>query len=289
MQRRLFNNGLALACLAASPMGIPRTAQAATAPWAAIEKSVGGRLGTAVLDTATGRVTGHRLDERFPMCSTFKWLAAALALKRADQGEERMDRRVRYDASVLLAHSPFAEKHVGDGATVAELCEAAVTLSDNAAANLLLTSFGGPQAITAFARSLGDTMTRLDRTEPSLNQAKPGDPRDTSTPRAMAGALNAAVLGSALTAASREQLTQWLRATRTGDKRLRAGLPADWLAGNKTGTGARGTTNDVAVVWPPGRAPLVVVAFLTECEAPADAREGALAQVGRQAATVVPG
>ena len=250
--------------------------------WREIEVSVTGRLGVAVLDTGTGALDGHRLDERFPMCSTFKFLAAALALARVDAGQERLDRRVVVTRESLLEWAPVTSKRVGGaGMTIAELCEAAITVSDNTAANLLLASAGGPAAVTAFARRIGDGVTRLDRTEPTLNEGTPGDPRDTSTPRAMAQTLRTLLLGDALSAAGRAQLLQWMSANTTGGKRLRAGVPSDWRVADKTGTGRLGTTNDVGVLWPPHRAPLVVVSYLTECKAPADAREAALANVAR--------
>ena len=294
MQRRQFNSALALSLGTAMPFAcavVPAAAaqknweQGADARWASIETDVGGRLGIAVLDTGSGRVDGHRLDERFPMCSTFKWLAASLVLQRVDAGLERLDRRIVVRREMLIANSPVSEQHVGgDGMSIAELCEAAVLVSDNAAANLLLASFGGPPAITRHARSLGDTKTRLDRTEPALNEARPGDPRDTTTPRSMATALRSALLGTALSDASRARLVAWMEAVRTGTDRLRAGLPPDWRVADKTGTGARGSTNDVAVVWPPNRAPLVITAYLTDSKADAKRRNAALAAVAREAA-----
>jgi len=248
--------------------------------WRAIEASVGGRLGVAVLDTATGELAGRRLDERFPMCSTFKALAAALVLARVDAGQERLERRIVVARADLLEWAPVTSKRVGGaGMTVAELCEAAITVSDNTAANLLLASAGGPAGVTAFARRLGDDVTRLDRTEPTLNEGAPGDPRDTSTPRAMARTLRRLMLGDALSDRGRAQLVQWMSANTTGGQRLRAGVPFDWRVADKTGTGRLGTTNDVGVLWPPRRAPLVIVAYLTATGAPGAAREGALADV----------
>jgi beta-lactamase class A len=297
MQRRQFNSMLAGSLATAMPIAcavVPAHAtqknleQAPDPSWAAIEAESGGRLGIAVLDTATGRFDGHRLGERFPMCSTFKWLAAALALQRVDAGLERLDRRVAVRREMLVSHSPVSERHVGgNGMSIAELCEAAVLVSDNAAANLLLASFGGPAAITRYARTLGDTQTRLDRTEPALNEARPGDPRDTTTPRSMAIALQSALLGTALSEASRARLVAWMEAVRTGTDRLRDGLPPDWRVADKTGTGARGTTNDVAVVWPPNRAPLVITAYLTDSQADAKRLNAALAAVAHEAAARV--
>jgi beta-lactamase class A len=289
MDRRYFGKA-AMAVAAAWPVatvlasGAPtqkNLGQADAGRWREIEASVGGRLGVAVLDTATGQLAGHRLDERFAMCSTFKALAAGLALARVDAGQERLDRRVAIAPSDLLEWAPTAREHVGTGMTVAELCEAAITVSDNTAANLLLASMGGPAGVTAFLRRIGDATTRLDRNEPTLNEARPGDPRDTSTPRAMARTLRTLALGSALTEASRAQWLAWMTANTTGAKRLRAGVPADWRVADKTGTGSRGTTNDMGLLWPPRRAPLVVVSYLTECKASSDAREAALADVAR--------
>jgi beta-lactamase class A len=165
--------------------------------------------------------------------------------------------------------------------TLNELCHAAMTYSDNTAANLILAGLGGPKSVTAFARTLDDTITRLDRTEPTLNEAIPGDPRDTTTPAAMAKNMQALLIGHALSETSKGLLMQWLIGNKTGDSRLRAGLPKDWRAGDKTGTGDRGSTNDIAIIWPPGRKPILVAAYLTECTASAERRNAALAMVGR--------
>ena len=232
--------------------------------FARIEAESGGRLGVAVINTRDGSRTGHRADERFAMCSTFKLLAGAAVLARVDAGKEQLDRRIRYEARHLVTYSPVTEKHIATGMTLAELCDAAITLSDNTAGNLLLSSLGGPEGFTAFARTLGDGVTRLDRIETALNEAAPGDPRDTTTPNAMTADIRALVLGNALSAKSREQLRLWLIGSKTGDTALRAGVPAGWTVGDKTGSGERGTRNDVGVIWPPGRAPVVVAVYLTE-------------------------
>lgn len=253
-----------------------------------IEARSGCRLGVAILDTHDGQAHAYRGDERFPMCSTFKLLAAGLILKRVDQDQEQLTRRIRYEAADLVPYSPATEKHTGaSGMSVAELCEAAITLSDNTAANLLLHSFGGPSHLTAYMRSLGDKVTRLDRIEPELNEATPGDPRDTTSPNAMLSTIRQLVLGTALSAGSRKQLTDWLLANTTGDKRLRALLPAGWRVADKTGSGAHGTSNDIGILLPPDRAPLVVTAYLTGSKAPAATRDAALAEVGRVAASLV--
>lgn len=253
---------------------------------AAIEKANGGRLGACVIDTATGRRWTYRGDERFAMCSTHKALTAGFVLQRVDKGEESLDRHIAYDKSALVTYSPATEKHVGEGMTVGELCKAAITLSDNTAANLLLATLGGPGGFTAHARALGDQVTRLDRTETTLNEATPGDPRDTTTPNAFADDLRKFALADTLSANAREQYTAWLIANTTGGKRLRAGLPPNWRVGDKTGSGERGTVNDVGVIWPPGRSPLIVTAFYTESSENDDARARVLAEVGRRVATL---
>jgi beta-lactamase class A len=204
-------------------------------------------------------------------------LAAALALHRVDAGQDRFDCPIRYGADQLLPHSPITARHIGDGMTLAALCDATVTVSDNAVPNLVLESFGGPSALTAYARRLGDTATRLDRWEPELNAAAPGDPRDTTTPQAMAMLLKAAMLGDALTHDGRARLIGWLRGSRTNASRLGAHVPAGWQLGSKTGSGPRRTANDVGVYWTPSRAAIVVAVYLTESTASAGVRDRVIA------------
>jgi len=251
-----------------------------------IEQRHGGRLGVSILNTQTGRRLDYRAEERFALCSTFKFLAVALALKRVDDQQDRLDRHISFSKNSLVPYSPITEKHTDDGMTLADICEAALTMSDNTAGNLILESFGGPGAVTAYARSIGDPVTRLDRNETSLNEAKPGDPRDTTSPSVMLQNLEKIVLADALSKPSREQLVTWLVSNKTGDKRLRAGLPENWRVGDKTGSGDNGSTDDIAVIWPSGRAPVIVAAYFTESTAPAETRNSILAEVGRAAASV---
>ncbi len=251
-------------------------------PFAALEARHGGRLGVAVLDAVSGQRFGYRADERFAMCSTFKLLLTALVLKRIDAGVEQFDRPVAYGPSDLLSHSPVTSAHVAEGhLPVGTLCEAAITDSDNAAANLLLASFGGPQAVTRFARALGDSVTRLDRIELALNDVAPGDERDTTSPSAMADNMRKIALGSVLSDRARAQLINWLKKGTIGAARLRAGFPANWQAGDKPGTGPRAETNDVAIAWPATRPPIIVSAYYVGSSAPDDAREHVLSEVGR--------
>jgi beta-lactamase class A len=294
--RRQFQLGLGTALVATALTIRPSAMRASIADQQFVdeikrlERESGGRLGVCVLETATGARHAHRGDERFPMCSTFKALAAAAVLAQVDAGKEQLTRRISYDASALTTYSPVTEKHVGDGMTIVELCDAAVTLSDNTAANLLLATIGGPAGLTSFARSLDDQFTRLDRSEPTLNEALPDDPRDTTTPNAMASTLQTLVLGTkALSAPSREQLTAWLIGNKTGDTRLRAGLAKHWRIGDKTGTGARGTSNDIGVVWPPNTAPVVVTAYLTGATVSAAQQNATLASVARAVSAMLSG
>jgi beta-lactamase class A len=248
----------------------------------AIERTSGGRLGVAVLDTGSGALTGLHADDRFPMCSTFKMLACSAVLKRVDEGKEKLDRRITIKAQDVVPGSSFIKAPVGgDGMALADICEAAMIYSDNTAGNIILASIDGPQGLTAYARSIGDSLTRLDRNEPTLNEAVPGDPRDTTTPAVMLKSVQKLVLGTALSSSSRDQLTKWMVGNKTGDARIRAGLPAGWRCGDKTGAGERGTTNDIAVLWPPGRPPIVVTIYLTNTTADTAKRNGTLAAVGR--------
>jgi beta-lactamase class A len=253
-----------------------------------LEKKTGGRLGISVLDTETNISLGHRESERFPLCSTYKALAVGYVLARVDQGQEKLDRRVTYGKESVVTYSPETEKHAGtDGMTVAELCNAAITLSDNTAGNLLLDSFGGPAALTAWLRTTGDTETRLDRNEPDVNQAVKDDPRDTTTPETMLDTIGLLTLGNTLSDTSRDQLSNWLIANKTGDARLRAGMPKEWRVGDKTGTGQNGSYADVAVVWPPERGPLLVVTFVAEATAPAKDIEAVFTEISRIVAGMV--
>ena len=247
-----------------------------------IEARLGGRVGLSVLDTGNGKTLSWRGGERFAMCSSFKWVLAASVLSRADQGQLRLNDAISYTSAQLLAHSPVTGAHVKEGhMRIEDLCAAAVEESDNGAANLLLARIGGPKSVTAYARSVGDNVTRLDRNEPSLNDNLPGDPRDTTTPGAMVGTMKTVLLGDALQPKSRAKLLDWLRKCDTGAHRLRAGLPQSWSEGDKTGTGERGAAVDNAIVWPPHRAPILAAAYVSDSTKPTEQLEAALAELGR--------
>lgn len=274
--------GLAGLVLAARSSGLRAAADIDLgAEVAGIEHGTGGRLGLAALDVGSGRHLGHRADERFAMCSTFKLMLAAAVLSRIDSGSLRADRRIAYTEKDLLAHSPLTSARVGEGALALEtLAQAVVEVSDNTAANLLLALIGGPAGYTGYLRRLGDPVTRLDRIELALNSNLAGDPRDTTTPAAMLLDMRKTLTGGALAAASRERLLGWMRNCATGRARLRAGLPAGWQAGDKTGTGDRGAVNDLAIFWPPARAPMLVACYLSDSAGTAAQLDGAQAAVG---------
>ena len=252
---------------------------------AALEKKLGGRIGVAALDAGSKERILHRADERFPLASTFKMLAAAFVLARADRGDEDLERRILFAPDDLVPYSPVTKERThGQGMSLAELCEAAVVVSDNTAGNLLLSSFGGPAALTGFARSLGDDTTRLDRTEPTLNEAAPNDPRDTTSPAAMLELTRQLLADRALAPHSRERLLGWMRASRTGDARLKAGMPKEWRVGDKTGTGENGTANDVAIATRPNGVPVLIACYLTGSKANSARLNEAHAEIGRRIA-----
>jgi len=253
---------------------------------AALEKRTGGRLGVSVMDTGTNVSFSNRETERFPLLSTFKVLASGMVLARVDKGEENLERRVTYDQDKIVTYSPETEKHIGaEGMTVGELCKAAITLSDNTAGNLLLESLGGPEALTKWLRSIGDSSTRLDRIETALNEGKKDDPRDTTTPDAMLDTLGNLTLGSVLSEPSRTQLIDWMVANTTGAARLRAGLPEEWKIGDKTGTGNNGSAADIAVIWPEeSGSPILVATYVAEATAPVSELNEVFADVAKIAA-----
>lgn len=252
-----------------------------TSAIAAVERASGGRLGVAVLDTATGKQLGYRTKERFALCSTFKLLLAADVLSRVDSKQEKPDRAIKYTASDLLDYAPITRKHLLKGEmSVYELCAAALEYSDNTAADLLLKTVGGPPGLTRYLRTLGDKVTRLDRTEPTLNTNLPGDLRDTTTPTAMAATMRKILVGNTLSAASKRQLINWLMNCKTGDAKLRAGLGPTWKVGDKTGLGDRGASNDAAIAWPPKSAPILIAVYYSGSAASDAKKSAVIAKVG---------
>lgn len=283
----------ALAAIATGAVASPATQRSdATARLRSLEVGPA-RLGVCFLDTATGSVTGNRLDEHFALCSTFKLPLVAACLREADRGRMDLAEVLRYSKADLLPWAPVTGKHVQRGGlSIAVLAQAAQELSDGVAANLLVKRLGGPASVTTKFREMGDTVSRLDRYEPDLGLVLSGDLRDTTSPLAMAQLVRRITTGSLLQPDSRQRLLQWMENTTTGTRRLRAGLPQDWRSGNKTGTGrAEGTTNkcnDVAITYPPKQNPIIVAAYFDSGEytAQVEARhEAVVAEVGRIAAT----
>jgi len=246
------------------------------------EQRTGARIGVAAVDTASGKRLAYRSEERFPMCSTFKFLAAAAVLKRVDGGQQELDRFVSYDAKDILEYAPITKAHLKDGGmTLGALCAAAIEQSDNTAGNLLLDTIGGPTGLTNFARSIGDETTRLDRKEPELNSASPGDERDTTTPAAMCADMQRLLLGKLLSESSRQQLEDWLRQNETGSQMIRAGVPKTWTVGDKTGRCGNGATNDVAIIRPPASAPILVAIYSMGSASSAEDRTAIVAEAAR--------
>jgi beta-lactamase class A len=275
-----------------APQQAAQTITASTA-LAVLEARAGGRLGAFVLDTASGRMMGHRHGEAFAMCSTFKMLLAAAVLQQADEGRLNLDMELRYTAADIVPHAPVTGPNLAKGAMrIIDLAEAAQKTSDNVAANILIRHLGGPAAVTAIFRSWGDDVTRLDRYEPHMNNVPPGEARDTTTPQAFAWTMARLLADDRiLKPASRAMLVQWMIDTNTGMRRIRGGLPIAWKSGDKTGT-ANGAnfnnkTNDVAIFWPPTRLPVIVTAFYEAdgaYDTTRDADQAVLADVGRIAA-----
>lgn len=221
-----------------------------------LEKKYDARLGVYAIDTGTNQTITYRSNERFAYASTFKALAAGVLLQQ--NSIEQLDKVIAYTKNDLVEYSPITEKHVDTGMTLGELAEAAVRFSDNTAGNLLLKELDGPKGFEKALRQIGDQITHADRFETELNEAAPGDIRDTSTPQALADNLKAYTVGNALPADKRKVLTDWMRGNATGDKLIRAGVPKDWEVADKSGAGGYGTRNDIAIVWPPNRAPIII-------------------------------
>jgi beta-lactamase class A len=274
-------------CSTLALLASPALAQ--RAPIAAVtdyERDSGGHMGVYAKNLRTGTEVSWRAHERFVMCSSFKASLAGCVLARVDRGQARLDEMISYSPADLMEWAPVARQNIEKGAmSVVDMCAAAVELSDNTCANALLARFGGPSALTAFWRSIGDTVTRLDHNEPELNRTPLGDPHDTTTPAAMAGNLRKLILGEALSPTSRERLTGWMLGCKTGDNRLRAGLPKDWRVGDKTGNNGKDAAGDIAVTWSTRGEPVVICAY-TRGGAPTPRQiDDVFAAIGRHVGT----
>jgi len=289
-RRSILGGGLATSLLLGAAGCIPPD-QSSTGRLAAmlriIEAQTGGTLGAELFDTQTGMSVGLGRDKRFGHCSSFKLSLAALVLARNAAGVDDASRPVVWSEGDLMFVSPFTTQRLGEGATLLELAEAAQKYSDNAAANILLREIGGPQTLNAFWRSIGDTVSRLDRIEPQLNNVPAGEVRDTTTAAAMARTVAKLTFGDVLAGADKATLRQWMVDTSTGLRRVRAGLPDGWRAGDKTGTSlwpAMGSLYvDIGFVESPRRGPFTFATYLRmrgQSDGIDPAAEAALAQTG---------
>jgi beta-lactamase class A len=263
------------------------TEPATAAQFRRLESNFDAELGVFALDTGTNRTVTYRADERFAYASTHKALSAAAVLKQNSEAE--LDQVVRYSKADLVDYSPITEQHVDSGMTLREIGDAAVRYSDNTAANLLFRELGGPAGFGRSLKRIGDHRTHVDRIEPDLNDAVPGDVRDTSTPRALGTDLKKYTLGNVLNSKDRAQLTDWLKRNTTGDNTVRAGAPAGWTVGDKTGSGGYGTRNDIAVLWPPKRAPIVLAVLSKRSTQDATRDDALIAQAATVALAAVAG
>lgn len=247
-----------------------------------IEQQLQARVGVVVQIVGKPTRWLYREQERFPLSSTFKTLACAAVLHRVDHNLDQLERRIIFSATELVDYSPVTETRTGgSGMTLAELCAATLSVSDNTAGNVVLAAIGGPAGLTEFLRSIGDAHTRLDRWETELNEATPGDIRDTTTPLAMATTMEKLLLGNVLTEQSRNQLILWLRGNTVGDALLRAGIPESWTIADKTGAGGYGARSITAIMWTPAGHTISAAIYLTETEASFADRNSAIAQIGR--------
>lgn len=229
-----------------------------------LEKKFDARLGVYAIDTGTNRTISYRPNERFAYASTYKALAAGVLLQQ--NSIDKLNEVINYTKDDLVEYSPVTEKHVDTGMTLGEIVEATVRSSDNTAGNILLNKIGGPKGYEKALRQMGDRVTMADRFETELNEAIPGDIRDTSTAKAIATNLKAFTVGNALPAHKRNILTEWMKGNATGDKLIRAGVPTDWVVGDKSGAGSYGTRNDIAIVWPPNKAPIIIAILSSKDE-----------------------
>lgn len=266
---------------AAAPATDPATDPAAARAFASLERRYDARLGITAVDTGSGRTLVHRAGERFAFASTVKVFIAAAVLDGSSDAD--LATVVHYDRGDLLEYAPVTSEHVDTGMTVRELIDAALRSSDNTAANLLVERLGGPDAVERWLRGIGDRTTSVDRVEPDLNQAVPSDRRDTTTPERFAADLRTVLLGDALDAADRRVLRDAMLGNTTGDATIRAGVDPSWRVADKTGTASYGVRNDIAVVTPPGRDPVVLVVMTSRSDPGAEPSDALVAAATRTA------
>lgn len=246
---------------------------------AKLESLYGGRLGIFALNTANNKTIQYRANERFAFCSTGKIMVVGAVLKKSEKNPDLLQKNITYTQKDIdkSTYAPITKQYLKDGMSVYSLCEATLDYSDNTAMNLLTNMMGGVSAIATYAKTINDNKFRLDRFEPELNSAIPGDVRDTTTPMAMGKSLQQLVLGNILDIKQRKILTSWLKNNTTGNSRIRAGVPNGWIVGDKTGTGDYGTTNDIGIIWPPKCAPIVIAIYYTQNKKDAKPKESVIA------------
>jgi beta-lactamase class A len=263
--------------IVANAQQIPTTASIQK-KFAELEATSDGRLGVSAINTANNARIQYRAEERFPLCSTSKVMVVAAILKQSEENESLLQKRITYRKKEVekSGYTPITQQHLSNGMSVNELCQAAIEYSDNMAMNLLMKTLGGPVAVTTYARSIDDHTFQLDQWEPELNTA-PNNNRDTTTPNAMAKSLKQLTLGDVLAPSQQEQLKTWLKNNTTGNARIRAGVPKGWIVGDKTGTGDYGTSNDIAIIWPPNCSPIILAIYFTQNKKGATLRENVIA------------
>jgi beta-lactamase class A len=268
--------------LVRGPVGRGQDTTPSVSSLAQLEQTSHARIGLFAIDASTNRQIEYPSQERFPMCSTFKVLAVAAVLKRVDEKTETLDRFVRYDEKQLPAYAPVTREHVKEGGmTLEALCAAAIEQSDNTAGNLRLEASGGPVSLTDFARSLGDSFTRLDRNEPTLNDTVAGEERDSTTPAAMGRDLQRLFGSDFLSADSRDRLLRWMEGYQTGTKMIRASVPGGWHVGDKTGRSGNGANNDIGIVQPPTGGPIFLAIYVAVPDASPEARDNVVAEAAK--------
>lgn len=255
---------ISLSCFATKPQKIEQSTTEKALK--RLEETYHGRIGVFALNTKNKRTFHYRATEPFPLASTAKLMVVAAVLKKGSENNSWLNQTVHYTKQTLITYSPITKQHIDSGMTIRDLCQAAIIVSDNTAMNLLIKQLGGINAVNQFAHSIGNKSFRLDRLEPNLNSAIPGDLRDTSTPSDMAYSLQTLLLSNELKAEQQKQLVNWLINNKTGDEKIRAGVPKDWIVGDKTGAGDYGTTNDIAIIWPPNQEPIILAIYFTQSE-----------------------
>ncbi|MFV0575049.1 MAG: class A beta-lactamase [Vibrio sp.] len=246
-----------------------------------VEQELSARVGVTILDVDSGKLWDHNGDQRFPLTSTFKTIACGKLLNDSEDGQLQLTDTVKVRTVDLVTYSPVVEKYVGKQIELQNACQAAMYMSDNTAANIIIKAVGGTEAVTQFARTLGDKVTRLDRFEPELNQGKPNDERDTTTPNMISQDINALLFGSVLSEQSKQQLKEWMVNNQVTGNLLRSVLPDYWHIADRSGAGGYGSRSITAVVWTDNQSPVIISIYLTQTEASMDELNQAIVEIGK--------